>query len=297
MKNKKSKKKLYIYIGHSYVSFIEKALGNTSDFKYDYIDLKKDGSTNKITTNFDELLVDINKILKGKKVKKRTATLILNSDIFSFRKIIVPNEIDESKTRKWIANEIGKSIHIPYSDPIFDFVVHNTLDDKKEILLFYISEKELSNYYKLFKKLKLKIEKVDSSILAIPKVYYYSKKDIEKEGVLFINAYEDKIISSIFEGVDPIFSTQMKNNTEINLCENIIEVYYKLSNYYKYSLNKGKKEINKSVIISNNKMCKNEFSDLINDHKNIEFLNLKNIKEEYAKLPKEVYIPLGISLA
>lgn len=206
--------------------------------------------------------------LKGREVQ----FLIPDSKLI-IRKQAIPEELRDEEIRGFLYMELGNSIHLPFVDPVFDFVSLVKEENTKEILLFAASEQMVSDYSSLLENVKLKPVLADASCVALYRLIFLQKLVSEKDHTLCLQFDIPAVQLSVFHQHKPMFFNHLKmemdyqgwnfkkHSTGIQditwqgesgfvhgLIEDKLVEIERIINYYKFNLNKGVQGITKVIL-------------------------------------------------
>ena len=112
---------------------------------------------------------------------------------------MIPAEVMDDEIHGYLYLELGKSLHLPFEDPVFDTVVLSEKEDKKEILLFAAPEAAVLEYSQLFSDVKLRPLEAEVSPLALYRLYEYLGQAQAGEDLLMVQFDLNTICICIFE--------------------------------------------------------------------------------------------------
>ena len=291
-------------------SFIEKPDGyNMKKLKYSSIKLPSGTIENGIIYNEERLIKTVKDTFKLFKIKSRKVNLVIHEELFTFRKIDVPIIHKPQEIGDFIESQIGKTIMIPYDEMKMDYIIHRKTEDKYEVILFYAPKVELKSYVEIFYKMNMQVVRTDIPPLSLHRLYYYRKyedSDVKfQTDIMFVAIFDDTYSIYIFDNEIPIFSLVQNLNISDIDGEKYMSVLdqeiTKISNYYKFNLNDGDRNIKKTVLFNmSSKFSNDELQMYFKDDGSAvqnEVFNMKNISKIVDTLiDRECYIPLAASL-
>lgn len=256
------------------------------------------------------------------KIRRRDLRFLIPDSLVIIRKISIPYDIQEDEIQGYLYLEMGSSIHLPFDDPIFDYYPLETNEKTKELLLFAAPEKYVMEYADLFTSLKLNPIAADVSPLALFRLYHHLNQ-AKKDEILFTVQFDVTSISlCIFEGTAPFIMRYFPlpfeiDNWEIKRLPNANEYLYKgneyellyqfgdllkeiskLMNFYKYSLNNGKKEVTSFLLNGDHPMLPAIFKEMKEklDHP-VQILKLETAERQKSDtVPQGHFLALGLAL-
>jgi type IV pilus assembly protein PilM len=299
-----------VYFTDTEFSFIEKPDGyNMKKLKYSAIKLPPGTIENGIIYKKERLMKLIKDTFKLFKIKSRRVNLIVHEELFTFRKIDVPIIYKPTEIGDYIESQIGKTIMIPFENMKMDYIIHRKSDDAYEVIMFYAPKHELKAYVDLFFDMNMQVMRTDIPPLALHRLYYYRKyEDMNVQfetDIMFVAIFDDSYSMYIFDEEIPIFSlVQNLNVTELvgdKYLETLDQEVAKISNYYRFNINSGDRNIEKLVLFNmSTKFSNEEIHNYFFEEGALvksEVFDMKTISKIVDTLiDKECYIPLAASL-
>jgi type IV pilus assembly protein PilM len=257
------------------------------------------------------------------KIKRRKVRFLVPDPFVTIRKVAIPADVEIDEIEGYLYLEIGESVHLPFEDPVFDYIVLPQQEEKREILLFAAHREHVLGYSELFSSVKLVPEAADMSSLALYRLYHQFTKDPGNENLFIIQYDLDLVTMSIFENEIPFFTrhhqlsfdhkqwnTQVGRSgfqqftfigDETQLMEQFEEVTKEINmmiDFYQFSLNQGKNELSKILLIGDHPLLKRIIVELqsrleipVNMLHNNDIPTVKN-----KPLPASHYLALGLAL-
>ena len=256
------------------------------------------------------------------KIHKRDLRFLVPDSLVIIRKISVPKEIQDDEMHGYLYLEMGSSIHLPFEDPVFDYYPLKTSKETKEVLLFAAPAKYVLEYANLFTTLKLNPVAADISPLSLYRLYDYLGYTSEKEILFTVQFDMTSVTIAVFEGTVPYVMRHFPlpfeidkwevrrgetaneyvyngNESEMLLqIEDIQKEMNKLMDFYKYSLNNGKKEITLILLSGDHPMLPFIFRELKeNSAVPAEMLTLEgNARIKTASILPGHFLAVGLAL-
>ena len=298
------------YFTDTEFSFIEKQDGyNMKKLKYSSIKLPPGTIENGIIYRQEKLMKLMKDTFRLFKIKSRRVNLIVHEELFTFRKIEVPIIYKPSEIGDYIESQIGKTIMIPFNDMKMDYIIHRKSEDAYEVIMFYAPKHELKTYVDLFFEMNMQVVRTDIPPLALHRLYYYRKYDdmnIQFEtDIMFLAIFDDTYSMYIFDEEIPIFSLVQNLNVAELVGEKYLEVLdseiAKITNYYRFNINAGDRQIEKLVLFNmSTKFTNDDIHKYFFEEGALmktEVFDMKTISKIVDTLiDKECYIPLAASL-
>lgn len=271
----------------------------------------------------DTLSVILEECIETWKIRRRKVRFIAPDPYVTIRKVTIPADVHDDEIKGYLYLEMGASIHLPFEDPVFDYLALPKHEDKKEILLFAANRQYVMQFSELFASLKLLPEAADLSSLALYRLYDQLRKRTIDEKILVLQFDLDLVVMSIFENEIPFFMRHLylpyndkdwdiriarsgfqqlsfvgdKQEIENQFNEAFKEVN-KLIDFYQFSLHQGKNEITKIVLAGDHPKL-DEIRDRLHDRFEIEIeiLDVNNLETDKNKpLPRSHYLAFGLAL-
>ena len=274
----------------------------------------KDG----IITDFDLLKDILGDCVVKWKIHKRQVRFLVPDSRLVIRKVAIPKDIKDDEIKGYLYLEMGTSIHLPFEEPIFDVVLLDETEEKKEILLFAAEEEVVSEYATLLEKSQLYPIEADISPLSLYRLFFHAGKRDLKDHLLLIEFNLHTVNTSIFVNDKPIF---MKNIpitgqsgewelTRINEDQQIMEysgdkedymqlledTYTEIDrvlSFYQYSLSQEQHQVTKIIITGDHPYL----TEVITDIKNRYDQTVVSIPKGYIQTNKEPELPEPFFLA
>ncbi|WML45551.1 pilus assembly protein PilM [Neobacillus sp. PS3-40] len=223
--------------------------------------------------DFESLANIIDECIDEWKIHKRSIRFLVPDSLVIIRKLSIPSEIQADEMKGFLYLELGTSIHLPFEDPVFDTFPLTDNGKTKEILLFAAPEKYVMEYADLFTSLKLIPVAADISPLALYRLYFQMDLASQNENLFIVQFDLTSVTMCIFEEAIPYVMRHFPIPFEINKWEmnkekdgmlefkymgdaselayqfeDILKEMNKLIDFYRYSLNNGKKEVTKLLL-------------------------------------------------
>ena len=279
--------------------------------------------TNGYINDIDTLTDILEECIEEWKIQKRQVRFLVPDSFVIIRKVSIPADVKNDEIHSYLYLELGSSIHLPFDEPVFDTVILSEGMDKKEVLIFAAQEEKVMIYANLLSDLKLDPIAAEISPLALYRLYHHLNETKNDEHLLAVQFDVHMVNISIFENHIPFFMhhipseySQEKWDLKLNSSghheliymgesndvnyhfEDTYKEISRLMDFYRYTLNQGKKEVTKILINGDHpflplimKAMENRFGVpivTINDQQ------LKAINEN--SVPNSYYLGLGLAL-
>ncbi|MBY6037043.1 pilus assembly protein PilM [Fictibacillus nanhaiensis] len=250
-------------------------------------------------------------------IKGREVQFLIPDSKLVIRKQQIPVDHMDDEIKGYLYMELGRTIHLPFEDPVFDYVLLEKDIERREILLFAASEQMVTEYSALMEDAKLKPVAADASCVALYRLIYVNRLVSEEDHVLCLQFDIPSLQLSIFHHHKPQFFNYLKINTDMKnwninmhssgvqrvkwhgdsefihgIIEDKLVEIERIINYYKFSMNNGQQGITKVVVTG-------EFPELSHIQDRLQsMLNIPvNVldQSDYA-LPSQFGVVLGLGL-
>ncbi|WP_100373639.1 type IV pilus biogenesis protein PilM [Bacillus sp. FJAT-45037] len=199
--------------------------------------------------------------LKNKKVH----FVVPDAHVF-FRAIPMPAKLAEDEVKGYLFMELGNSIPLPFSNPVFDYQL-TTSGDKRYIMLFAAPESIVQTYVDILDDLKVDLLSIDVNALALYRVLSQLDQTNPNVHTMLLDYNVDAITISIFHQHEPKYihhlatpnlidemeyksarsSEKMTySGDEVSLYGDIqdqINEIERIMSFYKYTVHKGEESI------------------------------------------------------
>jgi len=252
-------------------------LKNTDDFvvqkwgeRYLPAGLIKDGAIQDIGT----LTMILEECIQDWKIARKKVRFLVPDSSVVIRKLAIPEDVSPDDIKGYLYMELGTSIHVPFEDPIFDYYLLPNQENKKHhIILFAAPEQHIAQYVDLLEDAKLTPVAADISALALYRYYYNTNNAANDDIAMLIQIDLETVNVSIFEENYPLLMRHLHidmdvskwelsqnagsreeliytgDNGEVwNAMEDIYKELEKVMSFYRYTLHKGEKKVNKIVV-------------------------------------------------
>ncbi|MBO8177504.1 MAG: pilus assembly protein PilM [Bacillus sp. (in: Bacteria)] len=199
------------------------------------------------------LLFILEEIVADWGLKHRPVQFLVPDQYAIVRRLSIPKDVKEDELHSYIFLEIGTSIHLPFENPAFDVIPLGEKEKKQEALLFASREDIVASYANLLEEAKLKPLTADMSILALYRLFLYSKVIDGNGHYMMLQLDRHLLTVSIFHGYQPVFMRPIPvewnqvEEKEVNHWSLPLEDLYneieRVINFYRYSLFHGDVDI------------------------------------------------------
>ncbi len=248
-------KTLSMFFTDSDFTFVEKNNGKSKLIEYGTVRLPEGYIKNGIIAEFDELATFIEGILSRTKITSKRVNLLLHEKAATVKVFPLPEDLKENRIGKYLYSMLDTELVLPFTDPILDFEVSH-LNGVPEAIVFAASNKLVSDYIDLLAVVGLKVVTTDIPALSTHRLHQVTKEGFvpDDDETMFVNVYDNLISINIFNRRYPMFNTVLDKDVDISTGEyaefiqDVQDEIYRMNNYYKWNLNKGKSNVTKVVI-------------------------------------------------
>lgn len=217
-------------------------------------------------------------------VKHQFVRFFVPDSSVMMKSFTVPVDLESSKLKAYVEMEIGRSIHLPFSNPLVDVVDYDSKDE--EATLFAAPSEEVNKIIGLLEDAKLDPQVAD--IRALSNERFLHKCNVLKESKTYliadwsIDALSISIISNgqveflryqsidialqnwdkkiTDEGVEFFYNGEFEDYAA-NLIEQIVEIE-RMINFFRFSMHKGDKIIDEIIVMGDSPLLKEVTSQL-----------------------------------
>ncbi|MBM7701358.1 type IV pilus biogenesis protein PilM [Metabacillus iocasae] len=206
-------------------------------------------------------------------IKRSNVRIVLPDHLVILRPQTLPEKLEEDEIRSYLFMEIGSTIHLPFEDAIFDYVISSQHDEEVDIILFAAPEKLVVSYVDLLQEVTLTASVADLSSLSTYRLCFYRDLVRPTDHYLLLQVDLLSMNVSIFTKHHPVFMRHLalpsthgawemstykdgetglvfkgeKDDllTEMTAITNEVE---RIMNFYQYSMNQGNETITKVLV-------------------------------------------------
>jgi type IV pilus assembly protein PilM len=271
---------------------------------------------------YETLSTILEQCISDWKIAKRHVRFLVPDSFVVIRMVSLPIDLKEDEIKGYLYMEIGTSIHLPFEDPVFDYTLMDSDTNNRQILLFAAPEDIVREYMGLFDEVKLKAVAADISSLALYRYYNQLESDSENQNLLVIQFDLLEVNVSIFEKNIPVFTRHisMEVNREnwthsltnessftLNFTGDKDEAFIsikdaytqieKVINFYQYSLNQGKQQVEK-ILLDGDHPWLDEIYSQLESRFGIPILMIEseNQDKKVEPIPPQFHLNVGLGL-
>ncbi|MFD2046322.1 type IV pilus biogenesis protein PilM [Ornithinibacillus salinisoli] len=221
------------------------------------------------------------KFVKEFGVKNRHVRFYVPNSLVIMRQVKFPMNLRDKEIDEYFREEIGKSLHLPFKDPVFD--VHylplngEGIESEDELLpatLFAAPKEEMMKYTEIFDDVSLKPVAADVEALGVYR-YFYHMNNVHRNHVyiiieLDVTSFNISIFkrhqleflryqtldlhlvdsSSKYENLGKIKWKYEEDEKDVRgVVEDQIVELERIMNFYRFSMKKGEEMVNELIIL------------------------------------------------
>ena len=217
----------------------------------------------------------IEECIEDWKISKKQVRFLVPDSSIVIRKLSIPEDVSEDEIKGYLYMELGTSIHLPFEEPVFDYYLLKEKEkNKQQIILFASPEDSVTQYADVLEEAKLSPLSADISALALYRYFYHTNKVEENEHIMLVEVDTKTVNASIFEEHYPLLmrhlimevneqewtisTDEFSDNEKLifsgdkaevwDSLEDIYKELEKVMSFYRYTLNKGNKQVTKLVV-------------------------------------------------
>jgi len=195
----------------------------------------------------------LDKAIEQWKISKRPVQFLAPDQYVITRKVSYPDDILDDELKGYFFIEIGSTLYLPFTDPVFDVVPYKPNTESNEAIIIASQESVLTQYEQLFEEVKLDPIAADIVPLALYRLANTQHNFTGKEHVLIADLENGKLTVSIFHKHYPLFMrpVDLDNAGDLSVITDgkegasaitpamiVIEIE-KLINFYRYNMWNG----------------------------------------------------------
>ncbi|GMB07466.1 type IV pilus assembly protein PilM [Thermolongibacillus altinsuensis] len=248
------------------------------------------------------------------KLKNRRIRFLVPDPFVVIRKISIPADLQQDEIRGYLFMELGSSIHLPFEEAVFDFVVLERKKDKLDVLLFAAPESIVMKYAELFEQADLKPIVADISPLSLYRLFYEYGQADENDHLLFVQFDLSSLNVSVFHQHKPIFTRQLafdshfadwerteagwkwtkQNERPEWQLEDIYKEMERFMNFYRFSIHQGNEQITRIVMTGDHPLL-SAFTDMLRNRLDVPVQEM-TVNADGQEVDRSYYLAIGLAL-
>lgn len=196
------------------------------------------------------------------RIGKRAVRFLAPDQFVIVRKVSYPTDVLDDELKGYFFIEIGSTIYLPFTDPVFDVVPFKPNAGEKEAIIIASQESIVNQYEALFENVKLDPVAADIVPLALYRLAYKQHQFTGDEHVMVADLNNEKLTVSIFHEHYPLFMrpVDLDNTADLSVMDGtsendtavrpamIVAELEKLINFYRYNMCNGASTITHLLI-------------------------------------------------
>ena len=230
-----------LFITDQRVGFYLSIPNAVESFKTGHVDLEPgildNGNISEPELFFKKLLY----LFKQHKIKPKIINFILHDQNILMRDLVISkDELAKKAIDQYVNDQIGKTIHLPFENPITAYYKLSEDDHQIKLLIIIADDDLINDYIDVFERLGAKTIHFDLPAADLYN-YYLSKNNKHYDHLMMVTLHDRMIMIKILQHGFPVFSmiedSEESSIQYYDMMESLIE---RVINYYKFNINKGK---------------------------------------------------------
>ncbi|WP_188385165.1 type IV pilus biogenesis protein PilM [Ornithinibacillus halotolerans] len=257
-------------------------------------------------------------LVKELGIKNRHVRFYVPNSLVIMRHVEFPSDLRDKDINEYFKVEIGKSLHLPFKDPVFDvhYAENVRLEQENRSGTFFAAPREeMVKYTEILADVSLKPIAADVLALGVYRYFHHTMKVNREKVYLFVELNATSINLSIFrnhnieflrfENLDLHVDSEKTDKLTfkeddvyiLGILDDQVAELERIMNFYRFSIQKGEKMVDEIVLLGDHPYLV-AFYQRVGERFNLPVQILKGIQLE--KKDKEIetkYIPLlGLAL-
>lgn len=159
--------------------------------------------------------------------------------------------------RQLVALEVETTLHLPFEDPVYDFVATGVEDESTQLLVFAVSKQIVQAYAELFQSAGIRVLGIELSATALARAIQKDNDKLSFDETMLINLDRKVLEIYMFHEGHPVFvrtinlygQSDEENSglTAAQLSEVTAEIS-RMLNFYQFSIHEGNARIAEALI-------------------------------------------------
>ena len=162
-----------------------------------------EGGVIKETETFQAILGELKRQYK---MAKGELYITLPNETNLIRRHQVPADVPDDELKGYIFNQLGKELHLPMEDPVFDLCVMGEQNAEKDLLLFITAQEIIDSYLRLFYELKLEPVVLDYAGISLERFLENTGAASVDGHYALVTCYPTAVTVTIFHGEFPLIT-------------------------------------------------------------------------------------------
>lgn len=265
----------------------------------------------------DTLLLILDECVSDWGIKRNRVQFVIPDPFVVIRRISIPKEVKDDEIIGYIYLELGTTIHLPFEEPVLDFIKISEDETRKEVLVFAAPEDVANEYSALLEEVDLKPIAADISPLCMYRLFHFCDQTNEEEHTLLIQFDLQSVNLSIFHQDIPLFTRHISLETSIDdwdiqqnhshtiadiiwnghrsklevMIDELLKEIEHVMNFYSFNMTQGKEKVS-TILMSGDHPYLSYIMSILNQRYEIPVRTISKIEQ----LPAHYYLPLGLAL-
>lgn len=191
--------------------------------------------------------------------KNGNVRIVIGEENILFKRITIDKSLLKTfSISEYIHDQLGKTIHFPYSSPELDFHIYSETETSIGVLLFIFDKNLLHDYADLFESIGVRKIEFDLSYLATYRMYCHKMAKIgnanldderylegyfpDAKGIMLVSIHKNILTIGIFDQEIPVF-TMLEELEGPRILDLVVHYIERIANYYQYNINKGMQKV------------------------------------------------------
>ncbi|MCH1626569.1 type IV pilus biogenesis protein PilM [Fredinandcohnia quinoae] len=250
-------------------------------------------------------------------IKKKEVRFVIPDSFVVIRKTSIPIEIKDDEILGYLYLELGGSIHLPFDEPVIDFIKLGEEDNKKVVLMFAAPQEIAQDYATLLEEVALRPIAADISPLCMYRLFYFYEKVDAVDHTMLLQFDLQTVNLSIFNQHLPVFMRHLPIDSTIDdwdirqnpentsaeiqwvnpnqaiemIIDEIMKEIEHVLNFYRFNIRQGNEQVTNILMSGDHPYLHVLMSTLFE-----RFEIPVQILETQVELPVQYYLPLGLAL-
>ncbi|NIK77300.1 type IV pilus assembly protein PilM [Paenibacillus castaneae] len=244
--------------------------------------------------------------VKSEKLTGASVTLSIPTSQVIIRKLTIESS-NKKELKQLIELEIETALHLPFENPVYDYIVTASANGSSEVLVYVSPLKWIQQCVSLLESAGLRIRYCELASTALARAIK-EKKAVPLTSAMLINLDKPNIEIYMFHDGNPVFMRVMNEYEEVAIKEeglapeliaSMNAEISRLLNFYQYSIHEGQSKITDTLVsgyIKGREKLVSEFSQLQPEMK-VEIVDFGSVlSKEKNDVEEDFRIPFGLAI-
>ncbi|MFB9325206.1 type IV pilus biogenesis protein PilM [Paenibacillus aurantiacus] len=205
--------------------------------------------------NPESIQVALKQWVKEQKLAGASVTFSVPTSLIIVRKMKIPTT-NVKELRHLVELEVETTLHLPFEDPVYDFVRVGMDEDSTQVLIFAAPSKWIATCAELLHNAGLRVKGADLAASALAKLVFVDQVQPATE-TMIVHIGESVLDIYMFHEGNPVFMRAINLNETVGHKEGklnelqVAEVTAELSrmlNFYQFGLHEGASRISRTIL-------------------------------------------------